>query len=295
MERAAEKLSIHHSPFTIHFQQLCDVVARLRAPGGCPWDREQTHESLLPALIEEAYEVAGAVRADDSANFREELGDLLLLVVMHAEIAREAGRFNIDNVVREVTDKLVRRHPHVFAKSDARDAGAVLKQWEAIKREEKAGRHYLDDLPAALPALMRAQKAQSKAARVNFDWTELRDVIAKVEEELGETKSAIQSWHRHPADDSRAASPGHEMEDEIGDLLFAAVNLARKFELDAESTLQAATDKFVARFNRLEDELQARGKRLGDVDLAEMDAIWDAVKKKKTPNSQRPTPNTESF
>ena len=277
------------------FDKLCEIVARLRAPGGCPWDREQTHESLLPALIEEAYEVAGAVRADDSANFREELGDLLLLVVMHAEIAREAGRFNIDNVVREVTDKLVRRHPHVFAKSDARDAGAVLKQWEAIKREEKAGRHYLDDLPAALPALMRAQKAQSKAARVNFDWTELRDVIAKVEEELGETKSAIQSWHRHPADDSRAASPGHEIEDEIGDLLFAAVNLARKFELDAESTLQAATDKFVARFNRLEDELQARGKRLGDVDLAEMDAIWDAVKKKKTPNSQRPTPNTESF
>ena len=277
------------------FDKLCEIVARLRAPGGCPWDREQTHESLLPALIEEAYEVAGAVRADDSANFREELGDLLLLVVMHAEIAREAGRFNIDNVVREVTDKLVRRHPHVFAKSDARDAGAVLKQWEAIKREEKAGRHYLDGLPAALPALMRAQKAQSKAARVNFDWTELRDVIAKVEEELGETKSAIQSWHRHPADDSRAASPGHEIEDEIGDLLFAAVNLARKCKLDAESALQAATDKFVARFNRLEDELQARGKRLGDVDLAEMDAIWDAVKKKKTPNSQRPTPNTESF
>src|SRR6266567_7035960 len=173
------------------FDRLCEIVAQLRAPDGCPWDREQTHESLLPALIEEAYEVAGAVRAKDDANFREELGDLLLLIVMHAEIAREARRFDIDNVIGDVTEKLIRRHPHVFGKSDARDSGAVLKQWESIKRAEKTGKHYLDGLPAALPALMRAQKAQSKAARVNFDWTELRDVIAKVDEELAETKSAI--------------------------------------------------------------------------------------------------------
>ena len=145
-------------------------MAQLRAPGGCPWDREQTHESLLPATIEEAYEVAGAVRAKDEANFREELGDLLLLVVMHAEIAREAGRFNIDHVIAEITEKLIRRHPHVFAQSDARDSGAVLKQWEAIKRSEKGDDHYLAGLPAALPALMRAQKAQKKVARVNFDW-----------------------------------------------------------------------------------------------------------------------------
>src|SRR5881396_2712991 len=176
-----------------HFQKLCEIVARLRAPGGCPWDREQTHESLLPALIEEAYEVAGAVRTKDNANFREELGDLLLLIVMHAEIAREAGRFNIDDVLSDVTKKLIRRHPHVFGKSDVRDSGAVLKQWESIKRTEKTSKHYLDDLPAALPALVRAQKAQSKAARVNFDWSELRDVIAKVEEELGEMKEAIES------------------------------------------------------------------------------------------------------
>jgi MazG family protein len=251
-----------------HFRKLCQIVARLRAPGGCPWDREQTHESLLPALIEEAYEVAGAVRANDSANFREELGDLLLLIVMQAEIARETRVFKIDNVIQDVTEKLIRRHPHVFGKSDARDAGAVLKQWEAIKREERGGRHYLDGLPAALPALMRAQKAQSKVAGVNFDWIELRDVIAKVEEELGEMKQAIASENRD------------SIEDEIGDLLFAAVNLARKCKLDAESALQAATNKFVARFNCLEDELQARGKRLGDVDLAEMDAIWNEIKKR---------------
>jgi nucleoside triphosphate diphosphatase len=254
-------------PTDDHFEKLCEIVAKLRAPGGCPWDREQTHETLLPALIEEAYEVAGAVHTRDNSNFREELGDLLLLIVMHAEIAREAGGFNIDNVIGEVTEKLIRRHPHVFGKSDALDSGAVLKQWESIKRTEKTGRHYLDGLPAVLPALMRAQKAQSKVARVNFDWIEVRDVLAKVEEELGELNDAL------------ASEDPQLVEDEIGDLLFAVVNLARKCKLDAESTLQTATDKFVARFNRLEDELQAQGKRLGDVDLAELDAIWDEIKK----------------
>jgi MazG family protein len=198
---------------------------------------------------------------------------------MHAEIAREAGRFNIDSVIAEITEKLIRRHPHVFGESDARDAGAVLKQWEAIKREEKKGdQHYLGSLPRALPALMRAQKAQGKVARVNFDWTELRDVIAKVEEELGELKQAIES-------DDRPS-----IEDEIGDLLFAVVNLARKSKLDAESALQSATDKFVGRFNQLEDELRRRGKKLGDVDLEELDTIWNWI---KTENAQRSTPNAQ--
>jgi len=280
-EPSADPISaaINYQPSAMGFAKLCEIVAKLRAPGGCPWDREQTHESLLPALIEEAYEVTEAARAKNDAHFREELGDLLLLVVMHAEIARESGRFDIDNVLQEISDKLVRRHPHVFGTSDARDSGAVLKQWEAIKREEKkADSHYLASLPKALPALMRAQKAQSKAARVNFDWTEVRDVIAKVEEELREMKDAIAKWHRHPADDSRAGSPGHEIQDEIGDVLFAVVNLARKCKIDAESALQKATDKFVARFNQVEDELRKQGKRLGDVDLAEMDEIWERIK-----------------
>jgi MazG family protein len=249
------------------FQKLCEIVAKLRAPGGCPWDREQTHESLLPAVIEEAYEVAEAARAKDDAHLREELGDLLLLVVMYAEIARETGRFDIEKVVREVSDKLVRRHPHVFGTSDARDSGAVLKQWEAIKRtEKKADSHYLASLPKALPALMRAQKVQSKAARVNFDWTEVRDVIAKVKEELREMKEAVASQERA------------RIEEEIGDVLFAVVNLARKCKIDAESVLQGATDKFVTRFNQVEDELRRRGKRLGEVELPEMDAIWDQIK-----------------
>jgi MazG family protein len=278
MEKQETPAATGHQQSGVGFQSLCQIVARLRGPGGCPWDREQTHDSLLPALIEEAYETAGAVRADDTANFREELGDLLLLVVMHAEIAREAGRFNIDDVLGDVTEKLIRRHPHVFGESDARDSGAVLKQWESIKRAEKTGGHYLDGLAAALPALIRAQKAQAKAARVNFDWTELRDVIAKIEEELGETKQTIV-----------AAANERAVEDEIGDLLFAVANLARKCKLDAEMALQAATNKFIARFNRLEDELQSRGKRLGDADLAELDEIWNQIK--KTPNAQDSKPN----
>jgi MazG family protein len=250
------------------FRRLCEIVAQLRAPGGCPWDREQTHASILPQLIEETYEVVEAVQTNDMPNFREELGDLLLHIVMHAELAREAGIFDIDDVTREITEKLIRRHPHVFGESGAMDTGAVLKQWEAIKREEKkeTAAHYLDSLPAALPALMRAQKAQKKAARVNFDWENLRDVIAKVDEEISEAKEAIESGKEGA------------IEDEVGDLLFAVVNLARKCKLDAESTLQKATDKFVERFNRVEEELKAAGKKLGDADLAELDAIWNRVK-----------------
>jgi MazG family protein len=264
---------------TTSFANLCDIVAKLRAPGGCPWDREQTHESLLAAVIEEAYEVTEAARAKNDAHFREELGDLLLLVVMHAEIASEAGRFNIDEIIRDISDKLVRRHPHVFGTSDARDSGAVLKQWEAIKREEKkADSHYFASLPKALPALMRAQKAQSKAARVNFDWTEVRDVVAKVEEELREMKEAI------------AALDRARIEDEIGDMLFAVVNLARKCKIDAESALQGGTDKFVTRFNQLEDEVKARGKKLGDVGLPEMDEIWKRIK-----NDEARMTNAESM
>src|SRR5450755_4990546 len=211
------------------FKQLCDIVAKLRAPDGCPWDREQTNETLLPGLIEEAYEVAGAVRARDDQNLREELGDLILLAVMHAQIAEEKGRFNIGEVLANVTAKLIRRHPHVFGESGVHDTDGVVKQWEAIKREEKndAGSHYLADLPAALPALMRAQKAQKKAARVNFDWAEISDVVAKVDEEIAETKEAIAS--RNPS----------AIADEIGDLLFAVVNIARKNDLDAETTLQS--------------------------------------------------------
>src|ERR1700720_1240245 len=283
MDAAAEDSSIHRSLVTDHFAQLRDIVAKLRSPEGCPWDREQTNASLVPGLLEEAYEVAGAVYAQDDANLREELGDLLLLIVMHAQIAAEEKRFAIDEIAREISEKLIRRHPHVFgavgagvspayidaaAAAAATDAQAVVRQWEAIKRDEKKNdAHYLASLPTALPALMRAEKAQKKAARVNFDWRELREVVAKVEEELDETKSAV------------ASAEARMIADEIGDLLFAVVNLARKCQFEAESLLQAATDKFVARFNEMEDRLRARGGKLGETKLEELDAIWEKIKK----------------
>ena len=249
------------------FERLRAIVARLRGADGCPWDREQTNASLVPPLLEEAYEIAGAVYAQDDANLREELGDLLLLVVMQAQIASEANRFSIEDVTREITEKLIRRHPHVFGESTAQGSEAVIKQWEAIKQEEKKG-HYFASLPAALPALMRAEKAQKKAARVNFDWKELSDVLAKVNEELSETKDAIES-----AEPERIA-------DEIGDLL-----LARKCKLDAESVLQLATDKFIARFSEMEERLRQRGGKLGEANLEELDAIWNEIKFERAPNS----------
>jgi len=230
---------------------------------------------LLPAIIEEAYEAVEAGRTKDHAHFCEELGDLLLLIVMQAQIASESGRFDMDAVIAGLTSKLVRRHPHVFGAGEARDSGTVLKQWEAIKRQEKKDdSHYLASLPKALPALARAQKAQSKAARVNFDWPGVRDVISKVEEELCELKAAIPSQNLKT------------IEEEAGDLLFAVVNLARKCGIDAERALHSATNKFVARFNRVEEALKAQGKSLGDADLAEMDEIWNRVKNEETPMAQ---------
>ena len=250
------------------FDKLREVVGHLRTPDGCPWDREQTNESLVPKLLEEAYEVAHAVRENDDANLREELGDVLLLVAMHAQIASERTDFGIEEVIEDLTAKLIRRHPHVFAQSQAQDAGSVVKLWDSIKREEKrrSQHHYLTGVAEALPALMRAQKVQKKAAHVNFDWNEIADVVAKVEEELAETKDAM------------AADSSDHIAEEIGDLLFAVVNLARKQKLDAETLLQSATDKFVRRFNALEDEVRANGKELGALDLAELDAIWNAQK-----------------
>ena len=224
---------------------------------------------MLPALIEEAYEVVEAIRTKDDHNLREELGDLILLAFMHAQIAEEAGRFNIGEVVNDVTEKLIRRHPHVFGNSEVRDAEGVVRQWEAIKRQEKndTDQHYLVGIPTAFPALIRAQKVQKKVARVNFDWSDIADVVAKVDEELAEAKDAI------------AAGDAKAVANEIGDLLFAVVNLARKSNLDAEIELQRATYKFIARFNRLEDRLRERGKTLGEPRLDELDEIWNEVKR----------------
>lgn len=247
------------------------VVHRLRAPGGCPWDQEQTHETLIPHLIEEAYEVAEAIRNGDMAHLREELGDLLLQPVLHAEIASETGVFDLDSIARELTEKLIRRHPHVFGDTTVDGSAGVLKQWDEIKKQEKGGsasdrKPHLHGVSHGLPALMRAQKIQKKAAKVGFDWPDLDQVVAKVHEEIQEIAEAVAQQ------DQKAIA------DEVGDLLYSVVNVARRLGVDAETALAAATAKFERRFGRVEEIILAQGKTLEDSTLEEMDAVWEATK-----------------
>ncbi len=252
--------------------RLRDIVAQLRAPGGCPWDREQTHASLRSSAIEEVYEMVEAIDAGDDPHFKEELGDLLLQVIMHAQIAGEEGRFDLESIAAEVSEKLVRRHPHVFGQHRLGDSDAVLKQWDEIKRAEReskgapADASALDGVSIALPALMRAEKVQKRAARVGFDWEQLHAVVEKIREEVLEVEQEIASGDRA------------RLEDELGDLLFAVVNLTRKARFDAEIVLNQATNKFVRRFHALEAEAARLGRRLPEMSLAEMDAIWDRLK-----------------
>lgn len=253
---------------------LLDIVAKLRGPGGCPWDQEQTHASLRGGLLEEAYEVVAAIDAADDANLREELGDLLLQVVFHAQLGSEDGRFTFEDVAREIAEKLVRRHPHVFGAESAADSAAVLVRWDEIKRAEKAASgagqkpaSILDGISAGLPALMHAAKVQKKAAKAGFDWSDAAPVLEKIREELGEVMQAI------------AKGNEAEVEDEVGDLLFAVVNLARKLRLDPEVALRRATEKFIRRFQGVETIAHARGLVMEQMSLAELDGIWDEVKR----------------
>ena len=247
--------------------RLKEIVARLRAPDGCPWDREQTHESLRASLVEECYEAVEAIEKADDANLREELGDLLLHVVMHAHMAGERKVFSFEEVVEGICEKLIRRHPHVFGTGQAGDTTEVLRQWEQIKRAEKGqGASVMDGLPAALPALLRAQNVQKKASRVGFDWDEASQVLDKVEEEIAELREAV------------AAGKRRDIEEELGDLLFSVVNLARKIDVDAETSLVGATRKFVRRFQAVEAAISAKGRRIEDASPAEMNALWEQHK-----------------
>ena len=248
--------------------RLRAVVHQLRAPGGCPWDREQTHESLIPHLLEEAYEVAEAIGEGDPELICEELGDLLLQPILHAAIAAETGEFDLDKVAHVLTEKLIRRHPHVFGDSAAATSEAVLTQWDAIKRTEKgiAQESYLNGVGKGLPALMKAQKVQKKAARVGFDWPDPAPVIEKIREEIREIEDAMASG------DPKA------MKDEVGDLLFSVVNLARKLGIESEAALAGSSNKFVRRFHAMEERILEQGKKLGELSLPEMDQIWDQVK-----------------
>lgn len=245
------------------------IVHRLRAPGGCPWDMEQTHESLIPHVIEEAYEVAEAIRGGNAAEICDELGDLLLQPVLHAEIASESGAFDLDKMAHGLCEKLIRRHPHVFGESSAATSDAVLSQWDAIKRLEKGTENegLLHGTGGGLPALMRGQKLQKKAARVGFDWPDAKPVFDKIREETAELEEAVQSGDKA------------HIAEEIGDLFFSVVNLARKLGIESESALAAANDKFVNRFHAMEKRLREQGRELGTLSLAEMDEAWDAVKK----------------
>ena len=257
-------------------EELRKIVARLRAPDGCPWDREQTHRSLRGSLLEEAHEVVEAIDEADDAHLREELGDLLLQVVMHSQIAAETGRFTLDDVAREISEKLVRRHPHVFGDREAHTSEAVLKQWDEIKQAEKGDRpeSVLDGVSGALPALMYAEKITKKAAKVGFDWDHLEPVIAKIREELAETEEVIAA---EPLDRER-------LEEEIGDLLFAVTNLARKARVEPEVALRGATEKFARRFRKIEAALRAQGRKPQECTLEELDAVWDQIKAaEKTP------------
>ena len=253
---------------------LLALMAKLRDPeGGCPWDREQRFETIAPYTIEEAYEVADAIERGEMDELRDELGDLLFQVVFHAQMAREAGHFEFDDVVRGIVEKMTRRHPHVFGDAQVADAEAQTAAWEAQKARERAAKgndsSVLDGVTRALPALIRAEKLQKRAARVGFDWPTIEGVVAKVEEELDEVRAELNGGNR-------AA-----LEAEIGDLLFSCVNLARHAGIEPESALRGANGRFEQRFRHVETALAEQQRSPRDADLDELEALWQAAKRGK--------------
>ena len=264
------------------FGAFVDLIARLRGPGGCPWDREQTHESLKPMTIEEAYEVLEAIDRGDDEHLAGELGDLLLQVVFHAQIAAEAGRFTVSDVIERVAAKMVRRHPHVFGGAKADTPGQVLRSWEAIKQAEQAEKagaradaSMLDSVGAGLPAVMEAFQMTTKVSRVGFDWPSIPAVLEKLEEELVELREVAGS----------AATDHRRVAEELGDLLFAAVNVARLIGADPESALKSANRKFRRRFAFIEQALSRRGRTPAEATLEEMEALWEEAKAGEKPNA----------
>ncbi|PZP84909.1 MAG: nucleoside triphosphate pyrophosphohydrolase [Azospirillum brasilense] len=253
-----------------HTAQLLAIMARLRDPnGGCPWDLEQDFSTIAPYTIEEAYEVADAIARGDMQELQGELGDLLLQVVFHSQMAGEKGLFDFEAVAQSINDKMIRRHPHVFSQEEITTAQQQTGNWERIKqaeRKEKQKGRVLDDVPAALPALMRAQKLQKRAARVGFDWPDVAGVLDKLHEELDEARAAIASGDRA------------HIAEEIGDLLFSVVNLARFMDVDAEDALRAANQKFTRRFEAVEDGVAASGNAWDATTLDEMEALWKQAK-----------------
>lgn len=250
------------------FESCAEIVAHLRAPNGCAWDREQTHQSLRTHLLEEAYETLSAMDANDAESMREEFGDLLLQVMLNSQIAHEANEFSITEVIQNINDKLIRRHPHVFGDTKVGGVDGVLQNWEKLKERERAkkkqGNGILDGIPAALPALSQAQEYQDRAARVGFDWPEIDGVLDKIREEIEELKQAETDF---------------ELASELGDLFFVLVNLARWKHVDAESVLRSANLRFKQRFAFIEQNAKGQGRNLSDMSLEEMEVLWNEAKK----------------
>lgn len=250
------------------FDELVALMKMLRGPNGCPWDRKQTLATLKPFIVEESYEVVDAIDRNDRRALAEELGDFLLQAVFVAEIAREEGSFDIDDVITAIHDKLVRRHPHVFGDVQAKDAEQVLVNWEKLKNEERKAENksVLAGVPQSLPALLKASRLTEKASRVGFDWRRADDVFPKIEEEVGELREAV------------AENDEQKIHDEIGDLLFTIANIARKLGVNAEEALQSSNRKFARRFEAMELEVRAGGRNLDQLTLEQMDALWDRAK-----------------
>ncbi len=253
------------------FQHLVEIMKILRSENGCPWDREQTHESIQKDTLEETYELMEAIENKDDPNMLEELGDLLFHVVFHARIAEEDNRFTIDDVLKSITEKMIRRHPHVFDTTQADDSEQVLKQWDAIKKDEKQHETITDDLrsvPKAMPALMRAEKVGKKAAKVGFDFENEFQLMNKLQEEVEEASEAMKSGDLE------------HFTEEIGDLLFQIVNISRFFKINPENALTKATEKFINRFEGIEELAAAEGRKLDGLTLMQMDEYWDRIKQR---------------
>lgn len=258
------------------FGRFVGIVAALRGPNGCPWDKEQTHESLKPYLLEEAHETLEAIDIREPDKLCEELGDILLHVVMHAQLAQEAGQFSINDVVGSITRKMIRRHPHVFGKTKVGSVDEVWRNWEKTKKKEKKGQGgiaLLKSLPASLPALYRAEKVQRRAARLGFDWDNVAGALDKVHEEIKEVAELF------------PAGQYSKLKEEIGDLLFAVVNVARKLNIDAEESLREAVGKFLRRFEYMENRAARQGRDLSQMTIEAMEKLWQEGKKKlQSPN-----------
>lgn len=252
------------------FQKLLDIMSSLRSEKGCPWDKEQTRESLKPFLIEETYEVLEAIDEGDPEKIKEELGDLLFQIIFHCQIAKELGEFQMEDVIKKISDKMIARHPHVFGEERLETSEEVLKQWEYRKREEgKLKESILEGIPKELPALIRAQRLQARAARVGFDWKRIEDVIEKLDEELKEFRDALNTRNQS------------EIEDELGDIFFVLVNVSRFVGVNPEDALRKTISKFISRFRYIEMKAADMKKNLSEMTLDEMDALWDEAKTKK--------------